>query len=68
MTVSGPHSMMLALQVPPQVSYHLRCPADQHIEAWMKSITNHRLLANEIIDILNFITSQEDLVKSEQPE
>ncbi|GBN59585.1 hypothetical protein AVEN_155333-1 [Araneus ventricosus] len=29
--------------------YHLRCPADQHIKAWMKSITNHRLLTNKII-------------------
>ncbi|GBN49074.1 hypothetical protein AVEN_38074-1 [Araneus ventricosus] len=49
-------------------SYHLKCPADQHIEAWLKSITNHRLLRNKIIDLLNFITSQEDLLKSEQPE
>ncbi|GBM42309.1 hypothetical protein AVEN_235019-1 [Araneus ventricosus] len=24
------------------LSYHLRCPADQHIEAWLESITNHR--------------------------
>ncbi|GBN51575.1 hypothetical protein AVEN_175045-1 [Araneus ventricosus] len=43
-------------------SYHLRCPADQHIEAWMKLITNHHLLRNKIIDLLNFITSQEDLL------
>ncbi|GBM04401.1 hypothetical protein AVEN_35581-1 [Araneus ventricosus] len=49
-------------------SYHLRYPADQHIEAWMKSIPNHRLLTNKIIDLLNFITSQEDLLKLEQPE
>ncbi|GBM39752.1 hypothetical protein AVEN_107169-1 [Araneus ventricosus] len=47
--------------------YHLRCPADQHIEAWMKLINNHRLLTNKIIDLLNFIASQEDLLKSEQP-
>ncbi|GBL84212.1 hypothetical protein AVEN_118611-1 [Araneus ventricosus] len=50
------------------LSYHLRCPADQRIEAWLKSITNHRLIRNKIIDLLNFITSQEDLLKSEQPE
>ncbi|GBM43394.1 hypothetical protein AVEN_77427-1 [Araneus ventricosus] len=50
------------------LSYHLRCPADQHIEAWMKSVTNHRLLTNKIIGLLNFIISQEDLLKSEQPE
>ncbi|GBM00067.1 hypothetical protein AVEN_214134-1 [Araneus ventricosus] len=50
------------------LSYHLKCPADQHIEAWLKSITNHRLLRNKIIDLLIFITSQEDLLKSEQPE
>ncbi|GBN04530.1 hypothetical protein AVEN_256371-1 [Araneus ventricosus] len=50
------------------LSYHLRCPAVQHIEAWMKSITNHRLLTNKIINLLNFITSQKDLLKSEQPE
>ncbi|GBL93418.1 hypothetical protein AVEN_219525-1 [Araneus ventricosus] len=50
------------------LSYHLKCPADQHKEAWLKSITNHRLLTNNIIDLLNFITSQEDLLKSEQPE
>ncbi|GBM38320.1 hypothetical protein AVEN_158349-1 [Araneus ventricosus] len=50
------------------LSYHLKCPADQHIEAWLKSITNHRLLRNKIIDLLNFITNQEDLLKSEQPE
>ncbi|GBN37124.1 hypothetical protein AVEN_160142-1 [Araneus ventricosus] len=50
------------------LSYHLRCPADQHIEAWMKSITNHCPLTNKIIDFLNFITSQEALLKSEQPE
>ncbi|GBM47499.1 hypothetical protein AVEN_79629-1 [Araneus ventricosus] len=50
------------------LSYLLRCPADQHIEACMKSITNHRLEINKIIDLLNFITSQEDLLKSEQPE
>ncbi|GBN87798.1 hypothetical protein AVEN_262282-1 [Araneus ventricosus] len=50
------------------LSYRLKCPADQHTEAWLKSITNHRLLRNKIIDLLNFITSQEDLLKSEQPE
>ncbi|GBN27134.1 hypothetical protein AVEN_120329-1 [Araneus ventricosus] len=50
-----------------KLSYHLRYPADQHIEAWMKSISNHRLLTNKIID-LNFIISQEDLLKSEQPQ
>ncbi|GBN55847.1 hypothetical protein AVEN_10885-1, partial [Araneus ventricosus] len=50
------------------LSYHLRCPADQHIEAWMKSIINHRLLTNKIIDLLIFITCQEKLLKSEQPE
>ncbi|GBM35448.1 hypothetical protein AVEN_73247-1 [Araneus ventricosus] len=48
-------------------SYHLRCPGDQHIEAWMKVITNHRLLKNKIIDLLKFIDSQEDLLKWEQP-
>ncbi|GBN30844.1 hypothetical protein AVEN_137190-1 [Araneus ventricosus] len=51
-----------------KLSYHLKCPADQHIEAWLKSITNHRLLRNKIIDLLNFITSQEYLLKFEQPE
>ncbi|GBL94037.1 hypothetical protein AVEN_185013-1 [Araneus ventricosus] len=40
------------------LSYHLMCPADQHIEACMKSITIHRLLTNKIIDPLNFITSK----------
>ncbi|GBL98689.1 hypothetical protein AVEN_19729-1 [Araneus ventricosus] len=50
------------------LSYHLNYPADQHIEAWLKSITNHRLLRNKIIDLLNFITSQEDILKSEEPE
>ncbi|GBO41697.1 hypothetical protein AVEN_199300-1 [Araneus ventricosus] len=50
------------------LSYHLWCPADQHIEAWMKLITNHCLLTNKIIDLLNFITIQEDLLKSEQAE
>ncbi|GBN88636.1 hypothetical protein AVEN_224931-1 [Araneus ventricosus] len=50
------------------LSYHLKCPADQHKEAWLKSITNHRLLRNKIIDLLNFITSQEHLLKSEHPE
>ncbi|GBL74646.1 hypothetical protein AVEN_206741-1 [Araneus ventricosus] len=50
------------------LSYHLKCLADQHIEAWLKSITNHRLLRNKIIDLLNFITSQEYLLKFEQPE
>ncbi|GBN54897.1 hypothetical protein AVEN_213492-1 [Araneus ventricosus] len=50
------------------LSYHLWCPADQHIEAWMKSTAKHRLLSNKIIDLLNFITIQEDLLKSEQPE
>ncbi|GBM91222.1 hypothetical protein AVEN_211513-1 [Araneus ventricosus] len=49
------------------LSYHVRCPADQYLEAWMKSITNHRLLTNKIIDLLNFIISQEDVLKSEQP-
>ncbi|GBM18366.1 hypothetical protein AVEN_72717-1 [Araneus ventricosus] len=39
------------------LSYHLRYRADQHIEAWMKSVTNHRLLTSKIIDLLNFITS-----------
>ncbi|GBM74830.1 hypothetical protein AVEN_254954-1 [Araneus ventricosus] len=50
------------------LSYHLRCPADQRKGAWMKSLTNHRLLTNKIIDLLNFTTSKEDLLQSEQPE
>ncbi|GBM61813.1 hypothetical protein AVEN_80454-1 [Araneus ventricosus] len=50
------------------LSYHLRCRGDQHIEAWMRSINNHRLLRNKIIDLLNSITSQEHRFKSEQPE
>ncbi|GBM87251.1 hypothetical protein AVEN_31981-1 [Araneus ventricosus] len=51
-----------------RIFYHLRFPAYQDIEVWMKSITNHRLLTNRVIDLLNFISSQEDLLKSEQPE
>ncbi|GBN20159.1 hypothetical protein AVEN_88903-1 [Araneus ventricosus] len=50
------------------LSFHFKYPVDQHIEAWLKSITNHHLLRNKIIDLLNFITSQEDLLKSEEPE
>ncbi|GBM66415.1 hypothetical protein AVEN_13011-1 [Araneus ventricosus] len=49
------------------LSYLLRCPAHQNIEALMKSLTNHHLLTNKIMDLLNFITNQ-DLLKSEQPE
>ncbi|GBO32341.1 hypothetical protein AVEN_1612-1 [Araneus ventricosus] len=48
--------------------YYLRCPVNQHIETWMKAMTNHRLLTNKIIDLFHFITSLEDLLKSEQPE
>ncbi|GBO24672.1 hypothetical protein AVEN_216139-1 [Araneus ventricosus] len=54
------HASSLCHQVPKcrlTLSYHLRCPEDQHMEAWTKSITNHCLL--------NFITSHEDLLKSE---
>ncbi|GBO10900.1 hypothetical protein AVEN_235716-1 [Araneus ventricosus] len=55
-------SLLYATKCRLTLSYHLRCPEDQHIEAWMKLITNHHLLRNKIIDLLNFITSQEGLL------
>ncbi|GBN39268.1 hypothetical protein AVEN_257252-1 [Araneus ventricosus] len=49
-------------------SYHLRCPADQHTDGWIKSITKLRLLTNKITDLLNLTIIQEDLFKSGLPE
>ncbi|GBM50345.1 hypothetical protein AVEN_146588-1 [Araneus ventricosus] len=62
------HTSSPCHQVPPHAFLPPRVSSRSTHRSLDEINTNHRLLTNKIIDLLNLITSHEDLLKSEQPE